>query len=552
MARTHEWLARHGAFAQVEGEHRIRVAGGCRDRRRCLALVGLALVGLALLVAGCGASGSTLTQNPQRGGPASTGRATASSPTLTVTPNTGLVGGQELQLRLAGFPKQASVMVYECARAPSAGSPPGCGPAAITSLFTAGTGSASGVFTAQSGAGTGPGTRVPCRQQCVLVAQVIKLGAGPAPNPALMATAPLSFSGIATPVLADSSLVGLSWVSATDGWALAAQPCIAGTCARLAHTTDGGVRWQALPSPPVQLPDGTVECFDVGCVSGMQFASPTVGYLYGPALLMTTDGGRTWRAQPGPQVETLTIVGRQVYRVAYDHGGCPGPCLPTLQRAAIGSSAWRPVIGPLAYPDRSDAAQIVASGSTLLLAMFGDQAAPASAQAFVYRSADGGATWQRITDPCSGRGAGGLNEEEDLTDLASAPGGFFAGLCSPRSGSGTFVVTSSDGGQSWQTGGALPSSGQPLALLAAASRTTLAVSTGATGGGGAFTARLLVTTDAGRRWTTAATETQQILQAGVPAWLGFQTSQVGTWISAPRSIWSTKDGGLHWIRAAFP
>ncbi len=266
---------------------------------------------------------------------------------------------------------------------------------------------------------------------------------------------------------------------------------------------------------------------------------------------MTSDGGRTWRKQPGPQVETLTIAGGQVYRVAYDHTGCPGPCRPTLQRAAIGSSVWVPLIGQLAAPGRSGAAQIVASGSALLLALLGSQAGPVSAQAVVYRSAGGGGTWQRRTDPCSGRGSGGRSEEEDLTDLASAPGGFFAGLCSPHTGSGTFVVTSSDGGQSWQTAGALPGR-RGLALLAAASHTTLAVSTSATGGSGAFTARLLVTTDAGRHWNTAATETQQILQVGVPAWLGFATPRIGRWISALHSIWTTKDSGLHWTRTRFP
>ena len=547
VARTHERLARYGASAQAGGDHRLRVVGRCRGRRACLVIVGL-----ALLVAGCGASGSTPTQSPQRGSPASAGSATASSPTLTITPSTGLVGGQELQVRLAGFPQRATVMVYQCAGAPKVGGLHGCGGAASSYLYTGGAGSASGVFTAQSAAGTGPnGTRTPCRQQCVLVGRVIKLGAGPPPNPVPMATAPLSFSDTAMPGLAYSWLVDLSWVSATDGWALAARPCISGTCARLAHTTDGGVHWQALPNPPARLQDGTVDCAKVACVSGVRFASPTVGYLYGPALLMTSDGGRTWRAQPGLQVETLTIAGSQVYRVAYDHGGCPGPCLPTLQRAAIGSSAWRPLIGQLAYPGRSGAAQIVASGSTLLLAMFGSQAGPVSAQAVVYRSADSGAAWQQRTDPCSGRGAGGKSAEEDLTDLAGAPGGFFAGLCSPHTGSGAFVVTSSDGGESWQTAGALPSV-QALALLAAASPTTLAVSTGAAGGSGVFTARLLVTTDAGRHWTAAATETQQILQAGVPAWLGFETSQIGRWISAPHSVWSTKDGGLHWTRTRFP
>lgn len=509
------------------------------------------IAGLALLVAGCGESAGTRAQNLQRGGPTPAGSATASAPTVTVTPSTGLAGGQELQVRLAGFPKQATVMVYECAGAPKAGGLDGCGGAASSYLYTGGTGSASGVFTAQPAVDTGPsGTGTPCRQQCVLVGRVIKLGSGPPPNPAPMAAAPLSFAAAAMPGLAYSQLADMSWVSAADGWALAAQPCTTGTCARLARTTDGGAHWQALPDPPATIEDGTVDCSKVACVSEVRFASRTVGYLYGPALVMTSDGGRTWRAQPGPQVETLAIAGRQAYRVAYGHGGCPGPCQPALQRAAIGSTAWQPLISELS--GQSVAAQIAASGSAMLLAMFGNQAAGAGfAQAVVYRSADGGTTWQQRTDPCSGRGTGGKREEEDLTDLAGAAGGFFAGLCSPRTGSGTFVVTSSDGGQSWRTAGALPKV-QALTLLAAASPATLAVSTGATGGNGAFTARLLVTTDAGRHWATAAAETQQILQAGVPAWLGFQTSQTGWWISGPHSIWSTKDGGLHWARTRFP
>jgi photosystem II stability/assembly factor-like uncharacterized protein len=345
-------------------------------------------------------------------------------------------------------------------------------------------------------------------------------------------------------------LQDLSWVSTTDGWALAAQPCATGNCARLAHTSDGGAQWQALPDPPAHLRDGTIDCSKLVCVSQVRFASPTIGYLYRPALLMTTNGGLTWRVQPGPQVETLTVAEGVVYRVAYDHTGCPGPCQPTLQEAAIGATAWHTLIGQLTSPARHDAAQIVASGSTLLIAMYGSQAGPTSAQATIYRSTDAGAAWRQRTDPCSGRGTGEKGEEEDLIDLAAAPGGFFAGLCSPHTGRATFIVRSTDAGGSWQMAGELPNV-QPLALLAAATPSTLAVSTGATSGSGTFTAQVLVSTDAGTRWTTAATDTQQLTQAQLPAWLGFETSQVGRWISDPHSIWATHDGGLHWIQTAF-
>jgi photosystem II stability/assembly factor-like uncharacterized protein len=539
------------AALRAESGRRINADRACRDfqRRRQASRRGRRLV-VAAVAAAAVAAVLVPAVLVRRAGPEA-GGGRASSPALTVVPGTGLAGGQQLRIRLAGFPKRATVMVYECTGMPTAGGRPGCGAAASSYLYTGATGSASGLFTAQPAAGTGPnGTSTACRTQCVLVGRVIKVGAGLPANPVPMATAPLSFSATAMPGLANSWLVDLSWISATDGWALAAQPCVSGTCARLAHTTDSGLHWEALPNPPAQLQDGTVDCSKVACVSGVQFASPTVGYLYGPALLITSDGGRTWHAQPGLQVETLTIAGNQVYRVGYDHLGCPGPCQPTLQRATIGSSAWQPLISQLASSD-GDAAQIVSSGSTLLLAMFANPAQGVFDPAVVYRSADGGATWQQGTDPCSSRPTDDKSEQDYLTDLAGAPAGFLAGLCSPPSGSGTFIVTSSDGGQSWQTAGTLPGV-QALALLAAASPTTLAVSTAATGGNGAFTAQLLVTTDAGRHWITAATETQQILQAGVPAWLGFATSQAGAWISGPHSVWITKDGGLHWTRTQFP
>jgi len=508
----------------------------------------LGVAGLVLLAAGCGSSGST---PPRSAAPASsaTSSAPAASLRLSVSPSTGLIGGQRLQVSLTGFPPGATVMVYECAGIPPAGSQPGCGAAASLTFYTATTGDASGVFVAQPAAGTEPnGTPTQCRQQCVLIGLVIKLGGGVAPNPASRVTAALSFASTA-PGLADASLTDLSWVSASDGWALAAQPCATGTCARLAHTSDGGSHWTALPDPPAHLQDGTVDCATAVCVSGVRFANPSVGYLFGPALLMTTNGGRSWQPQPGPQIETLTVGAGRVYRVAYTQSGCPGPCQPSLQDAAIGSTAWHPIIGQLAAPGRSDSAQIVTAGSTLLLALYGSQAGPVSAQATVYRSTDAGGSWQRQPDPCSG-GGGAKGQEEDLTDLAAAQGGFFAGLCSPHTGNGTFVVTSTDAGGSWQRAGTLPNI-QPLALLAAASPTTLAVATGPVSGGGTLTAQLLLSTDAGGHWNAAATDTQQLTQTTTSAWLGFETSQVGRWIGDPHSIWTTHDGGQHWLRTAF-
>ncbi len=342
----------------------------------------------------------------------------------------------------------------------------------------------------------------------------------------------------------------MSWLGPDKGWALVGEPCKRGSCARVVRTTDAGGQWQALGNPEAELANGSYECQRQACVSGVSFASRRVGYLYGPGLLMTADGGTNWHRQRGLQVEALEIAGRSVFRVAYKHLGCPGPCQPIVQTAAVGSSSWRTVIGRLVVPDRSGTAQILSSGSTVLVALYGSQAGPVPAYASVYRSASGGRSWRKLPDPCTGLGPHGSREEEDLTAVAAAPNGVFAGLCTPHVGIGRFVITSTTAGRSWRKGGAVPRT-QFSQLIAAASSTTLAVSTGPSGGAGTFTAKLLVSTDAGQHWKLMATDHQRLGKLGAPAWLGFQNATTGRWIGDPHGIWTTHEPGRSWTRASF-
>lgn len=507
-------------------------------------LVLLLFVGLALLGSSCGTSANTHSRSPSS---TASGSTSSSVPSLAVSPNTNLVGGQKLQVSITGFPRSATVMVYQCANAASATNTNKCSDAIY--LYTANSGEASGPFIAQPSVGYSQSKSI-CQDQCVLVGIVIKEGAKGPPSPPLIVTSPLSFSTTSTAALKDAFLQDLSWTSPAEGWAMANQPCATGLCIRLAHTTDSGKSWQPLPDPPAAVQSGAVNCSQVVCVSHLRFANSSIGYLFGPGLLMTTDGGHTWHAQHGQYVEMLKVSGGKVYRIAYSQGGCPGPCQPMLQESVPGSTTWKTLISQLTSPDRSATSQIVSSGSTLIVALYGSPAGPVIAQAVVYRSINNGVSWQRMNDPCSGLGPGGSGEEEDLISLAAAPRGYFAGLCSPHSGFATFVVSSSDYGQSWNIAGTLPKL-QDLTQLATPSPSVIVVSTGATGGSGALTARLLISTDGGQNWTTAATDTQQITQMGVPAWLGFENSQVGRWISGPHSLWVTTDGGLHWKRTIF-
>ena len=167
----------------------------------------------------------------------------------------------------------------------------------------------------------------------------------PAPARSLpVVSAPPAASAAASPSPASgpSSLVDLTWISEQEGWALGRTSCSNGLCAQLFRTADGGQTWAQLPDPPAVAPinRGGVQSA-LPAVSHIRFASATIGYLWGPALLMTTDGGRTWQTQPSPTIEALEPSAGSVYRIEYDHDGCPGPCNRTVSTSVAGSSTAR-------------------------------------------------------------------------------------------------------------------------------------------------------------------------------------------------------------------
>lgn len=353
----------------------------------------------------------------------------------------------------------------------------------------------------------------------------------------------------ATAVAPDSLVTDLTWVSTRTGWALAGVPCSRGLCAEIAHTVDGGQHWMRMPAPTAYLTttNSWVDCDRLPCVTGIRFATPTVGYLFGPALFMTTDGGRIWRRQPGEPTEVLEAAGGNVVRVTYRGTGCPGPCDRRIEVAAVGGTAWRTVSTPELVAGRSARAQLVRHGPGLVYAViYGNLAAGVgSQQALILRSSNGGDTWTARGDPCgTGRAA---------VDLAAAGDGFVAVLCHPREGvsaaAPATVVTSRDFGHSFGSPHAVPGQAD---LVAAASTRNVVVTTGPVGGEGPFAFTLAVSADGGLHWRAAVRDPEQI-SASSPgsAFLGFQSSTVGRWVGFPRTIWTTADGAAHWYPRAF-
>ena len=371
-------------------------------------------------------------------------------------------------------------------------------------------------------------------------------GATTASTPSLAATTPTPSSPPAGPFIVD-----LTWVSDQIGWALSAVECASGLCPELASTIDGGKTWRQLPSPPALIQSVTVDCSKAACISHIRFASTMFGYLYGPALLVTSDGGHTWRPEQSLPVEALQPTQGHVYRIVYDHGGCPGPCDRTVEVASAGSATWRTVltIPFMAVESRQDSSQLVTQGSQdIYIAIYGDLAAGGGTQqAVLFRSLDAGRTWHRLGDPCGGSGTA----VNDATSLAASTGGFVVALCVPRSGSShVFVVTSSNGGATWGPQHLVPGSGPQL--IAAASPTHLALATAPTTGSGPITYTLYVSADGGAHWSLAVSD-PEYLDPAAPgsAFLGFEDPLVGRWVGFEGAIWTTQDGGVLWTRRPF-
>jgi hypothetical protein len=341
------------------------------------------------------------------------------------------------------------------------------------------------------------------------------------------------------PVPAGFTGYDLTWVSEDDGWALGTAPCGSPPCTSVLRTTDGGRSWVGIPAPRAELVETDTNTCGDGCgrVGYLRFATPLIGYAYGPnSLYMTTDGGATWKRKPG-FAYGLEVVGGSVLRVSAQAAGCEPGCTFRLQRAPIGSDSWQDV--PLPAGGRSARAQLATSGNTVVLATHANAAGGAEdATSVLFTSSDGGGSWHTVGEPCPRRGTA----EVDSQDVTVAPDGSITVLCVPRGPlrDGTvFPMTSADG-EHFTAGTPVPGPRPPTAL-GATSATDLFVLKDLDG--------LYRSTDAGAHWTR--------LPAGPPggSYLGFESSRVGRVVinseSGTNGTWTTRDGGTTWTFSSF-
>jgi photosystem II stability/assembly factor-like uncharacterized protein len=332
-----------------------------------------------------------------------------------------------------------------------------------------------------------------------------------------------------------------SFISPTQGWMLGRTGCL--DCAVLRVTADGGRHWAGLPSPRMPLWYYTTKSV---AVSDVTFADPANGFLFRPGLLVTHDGGRSWRRQSLPPVRQLSLGAG--YAFALTRTGTDGRV--ALWRTPLGQDRWLRLAVPAGVASPSSfsvySVGLAVEGATVMLLQPG-ATGPAVARGRnmagrLWASSDSATSWQVRRVPCTAADGGAAlfaialgHPREWLIDC------FDNEQSSQAQNTQHHLYRTANAGESW-TRASDPTQHNDPGLLAdnGAGHTLLA-----TEGGGGDT--LVGSFDGGRHW-------QLILRSGGGffGWadLRFLTAQTGFVVGpthyAPEHLYRTDDGGRSW------
>lgn len=324
----------------------------------------------------------------------------------------------------------------------------------------------------------------------------------------------------------------VTFISQSVGFVIGPTTCGHTTCLRLATTRDAGVGWRWGTST------------GLSSVTAAQwwrvrFANSLDGWISGPLLFATHDGGASWRPIHLPGLGTtyggvaaLEAADGHVYaEIAEGSGTNPGPTVLFGSRVSINS--WYPV------PAVSTMANGGPSGISVSQGVF-TATLPSSGNVAidVYRSGDG-VSWRKVSPACGMSLSGFASSVTGITRTS------IMAVCNTGGAAGSqgkVVYLSSDGGLTYQRVADPPIDGDTEATAGVGATLVIAAASGGT--------ELYASFDSGRKWSTVVT----LGSGGIPFTdLGFTTASQAVAIFGlpdyPSSfeLYMTRDGGHQWI-----
>jgi hypothetical protein len=329
-----------------------------------------------------------------------------------------------------------------------------------------------------------------------------------------------------------------------EGFALGTVGCRSRRCIALLSSQDGGAKWTQLTALTRSVAH-LAPCQDGRqCVQQVRFATALIGYAYDPSLVMTTDGGRTWKQIEGGATSLEAAGGTVVWvaskaacsRQRYQVDWAPIRTNPpkALQELQPQPPPMSTVCLPVLYRQLN----------RLVLVGYGNAAHGVRATAQIYQSADVGGGWTGVPDGCGKDGY--------ASAVALANPYVLVLLCrqrppEPAGAAGrVWVRISKYYGGPFGPAEPVPSRVGPLnsktnyQLTAATGNQLLVAETGASG------TKLLLTQNGGLSWSTRLSlpgKSEVIL-------VGFEDPSTGR-VAQGNIVWTTLNGGLKWTPSHF-
>ncbi len=356
-------------------------------------------------------------------------------------------------------------------------------------------------------------------------------------------------------------LVSVAYFNPTSGYGLF-EETLGGFCEMaVAETADGGATF------PAPVPVGPCNRFGGTTTARLSFDDHGDGFLYGPTLFETHDGGASWAPDPQPGlVLSVESLGDSIWML---EAGCAqlanpagkAPCPLQVYESTDGGRTWTQsaALPPSATSSRTGRGGSVSGRRSGSMVRAGTTSAyvvgspPTSGQSLVRTvpgtvplsvTTDGGHTWVQRTIPC------GTDDQQAM--LSAAPTGTLIAVCGRYTQitghvEEKAVLTSTDGGASWSevttcnplqgTHNCALGDGYLSSVDAVTASDIYVIGTGG---------NLVGTTDGGNQWSTEPVADGS--GGGNPSVVFFNPSD--GFVVTQTAFWRTANAGLSWSKVA--